>query len=265
MSEPITERLHKRIAASGLCSRRAAESMIAEGRVTVNGKVIQEMGFKVGPEEEIRVDGKPIESPKLHYLAMNKPKGVVTTLRDPEGRPTVLDYLPRLSGQVKPIGRLDKDTEGLLLFTNDGRLIQRLTHPRFGIEKEYVVSVDGIVEEASFAKIVKGLWIPEGGKTSPATVSSIFRDESAGRTHFHITIHEGRKRQIRLMGEAIGHRVRALKRVRVGPVELKSLAKGVCRILGHDELEALFQLAGIGAPPKRAHPRRRPVSKDPVE
>lgn len=250
------ERLHKRIAASGLCSRRTAESLIAQGRVVVNGQVVREMGVKVGEDDEIRVDGEPILEQRMLYLAMHKPKGIITTLSDPEGRRTVLDLLPKLSVMVKPVGRLDKDSEGLLLFTSDGRLAQRLTHPSFGIKKEYFVIVDGRVSDRDFAKLVKGVWIPEGGKTAPATISQIVFDSKAERTEFHITIHEGRKRQIRLMGESIGHRVRVLKRVRIGPVELKSLAKGTCRILTKLEIDELLNSVGLPISSSRTKRRR---------
>lgn len=242
------KRLHKRISESGVCSRRTAESLIEQGRVMVNGHVVTSMGVKVTDDDEVRVDGELISQPRLMYLAMNKPKGVVTTLSDPQGRRTVNDLLPALSTQLKPVGRLDKDTEGLLLFTNDGTLALRMTHPRYGLQKEYVVTVDGIVPEIKLMKLVKGIWIPEGGKTSPASISQVHRDESANRTHFHIAIHEGRKRQIRLMGEAIGHRVRALKRVRVGPIELQGLQKGTCRMLSKPEVDALFIAVGLKPP-----------------
>jgi 23S rRNA pseudouridine2605 synthase len=233
------DRLHKRIAASGLCSRRAAETLIADGRVMVNGEIVREQGVKVGDEDTVLVDGAPLPDQRLLYLLMNKPKGVLTTLRDPHGRRTVKDLLPDLSGTVKPVGRLDKDTEGLLIFTNDGALAQRLTHPRYGIEKEYIVQVKGIVADKDIQRLAKGMWIPEGGKTAPATVNRIQRDEKADRTTFNITIHEGRKRQIRLMCMGIGHPVKELKRVRVGPIELKSQPRGTCRMLGKPEIEAL--------------------------
>lgn len=253
------ERLHKRIARSGFCSRRAAEELILAGRVSVNGAIVQELGVKVEENDVVRIDGEELETPALLYLAMNKPKGVVTTLSDPEGRRTVNHLLPELSTQVKPIGRLDKDSEGLLLFTNDGALAQRLTHPSFGIDKEYAVTVDGIVDEVKFSKLAKGIWIPEGGKTAPASITKIIRDTDTSRTHFHITIHEGRKRQIRLMGEAIGHRVRVLKRVRIGPVQLQSLPKGICRMLAQKEIDDLFAAVRLERNVKPARRRRNEI------
>lgn len=256
MSEPL-ERLHKRIAASGIASRRKAEALIAEGRVTVNGSVVSEMGFKVGPDDVVEVDGRPLETPKLYYLAMNKPKGYVTTLKDPEGRKTVADLLPRLPVLLKPVGRLDMDTEGLLLFTNDGRLAQRLTHPSRMIDKEYIVTVRGIPESRRLDKLAQGVWIAEGGKTAPATIERVMADPERDRCTFRLTIHEGRKRQIRLMCEAIGHPVKELKRVRVGPIQLQSLPRGQSRMLAKPELDALLAEVGLEETPSKARPPRR--------
>lgn len=256
-----SERLHKRIAASGLCSRRAAEKLIDEGRVTVNGKLVVEMGFKVGDEDQIRVDGQLIEEPKLYYLAMNKPKGYLTTLRDPEGRKTVVELLPQLPTMLKPVGRLDMDTEGLLLFTNDGRLAQRLMHPRYLIDKEYQVTVRGVPDGKKLDKLSAGIWLQEGGKTAPAKIDRVFADEKKDRCSFRITIHEGRKRQVRNMCLAIGHPVKELKRVRVGPIQLDGMPKGVSRMLSRPELEAIFEAVNLKLEPlpaKRGHRRKEP-------
>lgn len=239
------ERLHKRIAAAGIASRRAAEKMILEGRVTVNDATITELGFKVGEDDVICVDNRPIAQPKLFYLLMNKPKGIITTMSDPEGRRTVLDLLPDLGATLKPVGRLDKDTEGLLIFTNDGALAQRLTHPKYAVDKEYVVTVRGQASEQALAKLSKGVWIPEVGKTQPASVTRVYRDSKTDRTAFHLTLHEGKKRQVRLMCLAIGHPVKELKRVRVGPIELKGQPRGTCRMLTKPEIDALRSLVGL--------------------
>lgn len=234
-----TERLHKRIAAAGICSRRAAEELIREGRVKVNGAVIVEMGVKVGPEDRIEVDNRPIGFAKSYTLVMNKPVGYITTLSDPQGRRTVKELLPALPVQVKPVGRLDYDSEGLLLFTNDGHLAQRLTHPRYGVEKEYQAVVSGVPEEQELEKLRKGVWIPEGGKTAPAEVRLVHVDKKGVSAVLKITIHEGRKRQVRLMCEAIGHPVQSLRRTRIGPLVLKNLPPGACRKVGEKELEEL--------------------------
>lgn len=234
------ERLHKRIAASGLCSRRAAEDLIREGRVTVNGELVIELGVKVGPDDVVAVDGRTLTEAKLYTLLLNKPKGYVTTLKDPQGRRTIADLLPDLGVQLKPVGRLDKDTEGLLICTNDGDLALRLTHPRYGIEKEYLAVVEGEPDDKSLEKLRKGIYI-EGGKTSPAFVA---RDPRSGST-LKIIIHEGRKRQIRLMCLAIGHPVKSLKRVRIGHLRIRGVPRGTCRMLGKVEVEELRKSVGL--------------------
>jgi len=238
------ERLHKRIAASGLCSRRAAEELIREGRVQVNGKPVIEMGMKVASEDEIRVDGRVLNLPRSQTLLMNKPAGYVTTLSDPQRRKTVKDLLPDLEAQLKPVGRLDKDTEGLLLFTNDGELAQRLTHPSYGIEKEYQVVVHGIPPESSLERLRKGIYI-EGGKTAPAKVQRVHDDPRKFICVLRITIHEGRKHQVRLMFGAIGHPVQSLRRIRIGPLVLKDMPPGACRSLSKVEVDKLRRLVGL--------------------
>ncbi len=238
------ERLHKRIAASGLCSRRAAEELISGGRVTVNGQVVVEMGVKVGPTDKVAVDGTALRSAKLDYVVMNKPRGVVTTMRDPQGRPTVASLLPDLPATLKPVGRLDQDTEGLLVFTNDGELANRLIHPRYGVEKEYLASVKGVIDERALEQLRSGVFI-EGRKTRPAQVSVRSRDESSNTSKLCIVLHEGRKRQIRLMCEMVGHPVRELRRVRFGPLSLRKMPVGACRRLGVQEVAELKRLVGL--------------------
>jgi len=231
------ERLHKRIAASGICSRRAAEVLIAEGRVAVNGEVVTAMGVLVTPDDLIEVDGETIGFAKTYTLIMNKPVGVVTTLSDPQGRPTVKKLLPDLGVQIKPVGRLDMESEGLLLFTNDGELANRLTHPRYKVDKEYEVVVTGHPDEKDLERLRKGVYI-EGGTTAPAEVER--KGQVTGTTQtLRITIHEGRKRQVRLMCDAIGHPVVNLKRVRIGPLVLRKLPRGACRMLTQSELAEL--------------------------
>jgi pseudouridine synthase len=238
------ERLHVRIARSGLCSRRAAETLILEGRVEVNGELVAELGRKVGPDDEVRVDGQIIGTAKLYAVLLNKPKGVVTTMRDPQGRPTILQYLPDYGVMLKPVGRLDMDTEGLLICTNDGDLAHRLAHPRYGVEKEYLAVVKGIPDEKTLDKLRKGIWI-EGGKTSPAQVSIVHAEARTNTTSLRITIHEGRKRQVRLMCEAVGYPVASLRRVRIGPLHIRGLRPGECRLLGKQEVLELRRLVGL--------------------
>lgn len=227
-----------------MCSRRAAEQLIHDARVTVNGELVVEMGVKVGPEDEIAVDGIPIGVAKLYTVVLNKPKGVVTTLSDPQGRQTITKFLPDLGVQLKPVGRLDMDTEGLLVCTNDGELANRLAHPRYGVEKEYQTIVEGIPDEKELNKLRNGLWI-EGGKTSPAQVDVIHAEPTTNTTGLRITIHEGRKRQVRLMCEAIGHPVISLKRLRYGPLRIKGMRSGEARMLGVAEVEELRRLVGL--------------------
>jgi len=238
------ERLHVAIAHAGVCSRRAAEKLIAEGRVEVNGELVTEMGRKVGPGDEVRVDGMAITASKLYTAVLNKPTGCVTTLFDPQRRPTIVKYLPDLGVQLKPVGRLDMDTEGLLIVTNDGELAQRLAHPRYEIEKEYRAIVRGIPEEKSLAKLRNGIYI-EGGKTKPAKVDVIHAEPTTDTTGLKIVIHEGRKRQIRLMCESIGHPVISLKRLRIGPLTVKGMRAGECRMLSKVEVEGLRKLVGL--------------------
>ena len=238
------ERLHVRIAHSGLCSRRKAETLILEGRVTVNDNIVVELGYKVAPEDEVRVDGQPIRTAKHYTIILNKPTGIVTTLSDPQGRPTVLRFLPDYGVQLKPVGRLDMDTEGLLLCTNDGELANRLAHPRYGVEKEYQTIIKGLPSDDALETLRRGVFI-EGRKTAPARVEVIHMEPTSQTTGLRITIHEGRKRQIRLMCDAIGHPVISLKRVRYGPLRLKGMRVGQARLLGKSEVDDLRRLVGL--------------------
>lgn len=244
-SERGTERLHKRIAGAGLCSRRAAEEWIAQGRVEVNGRIVTEMGVQVGPDDVVRVDGQTLGGTRRFYLAMNKPTGVVTTLSDPQRRRTVAQLLPEVGGAVlKPIGRLDMDTEGLLLFTNDGTFAHRMAHPRYEIEKEYHALVEGVPNEEALQKLRDGV-VVEGRRTAPANVRIKHVVQKSGDALLILILHEGRKRQVRLMCEGVGHPVNALKRVRIGPIYLDKLPRGACRMLGKQEVDTLKKLIGI--------------------
>jgi 23S rRNA pseudouridine2605 synthase len=238
------ERLHVRIAHSGVCSRRAAEKLIQEGRVEVNGATITEMGRKVTDDDEISVDGRRIQVAPLHTVLLNKPLGMVTTLHDPQGRPTIKRLLPELGVQIKPVGRLDMDTEGLLLCTNDGELALRLTHPRYGIEKEYQATVKGRPDEKALKHLRDGVFV-EGRKTAPAQVEVAFADSSGVTTVLKIIIHEGRKRQIRLMCEYVGFPIQKLKRTRIGPLKLKGMRPGECIRLGKKDVDELRKLVGL--------------------
>jgi 23S rRNA pseudouridine2605 synthase len=203
-----------------------------------------DMGVKVEPFDEVRVDGQPLIAARQYTVLLHKPMGVVTTLSDPQGRPTIVRYLPDYGVQLKPIGRLDMDTEGLLLVTNDGDLAHRLAHPRYGVEKEYQAIVRGILDDKALNTLRKGVFV-EDRKTAPARVEVIHVEDKKQTTGLRITIHEGRKRQVRLMCEAVGHPVISLKRVRIGPLVLKGLRAGEARLLGKKEVDELRALVGL--------------------
>ena len=210
--------------------------------MTVNGELVVEMGVKVGPEDEVAIDGVPITVAKQYTVILNKPKGVVTTLSDPQGRPTIVRHLPDYGVPLKPVGRLDMDTEGLLLCTNDGELHARLSHPRYGIEKEYFAIVEGQPDERALEALRNGVFI-EGRKTAPAKVEVVHAETKS--TSLRITIHEGRYRQIRFMGEAVGHKVTSLRRVRYGPYVIKGMRPGEAKLLGKKDVDALRKMVGL--------------------
>ena len=239
---PQGERLQKVLAATGYGSRRIAEDLIAAGRVTVNGDVAV-LGRRVDPEVDVvEVDGAPIGvRPDLVYYLLNKPVGVVTTARDTHGRPTVIDIVPS-EPRVFSIGRLDVDSEGLLLLTNDGDLANRVAHPSHGVDKEYLVEVDGGQVAAGAIRQLRDGVLLDDGVTAPAKVSQ--PDPGVLR----ITIHEGRNRQIRRMCEAVGHRVTRLVRTRIGPITDRALAPGSWRELSTDEWRSLTE--AVAAAPR---------------
>jgi 23S rRNA pseudouridine2605 synthase len=230
------ERLQKVLAQRGVGSRRACEELIAAGRVQINGQPAV-LGRRVHTDsDEVTVDGVPIGvRAGLKYYLLNKPPGLVSTADDPFGRPTVTDVLPA-EPRVHPVGRLDADSEGLLLLTNDGDLTQRLTHPSFGVEKEYLVAVEGAVKPAALRRLREGVDL-EDGRTGPARVALV------GSGGLRITIHEGRNRQVRRMCDAVGHPVRRLVRTRIGPIRIGTLAPGAWRELTDAEVRALERAA----------------------
>jgi 23S rRNA pseudouridine2605 synthase len=230
------ERLQKVLARHGVGSRRACEELISAGRVAVNGEVA-DLGRRVDPSlDRVTVDGTPIGvRPGLVYYLLNKPAGVVSTASDPQGRPTVMDLVPDQT-RVHPVGRLDADTEGLLLLTNDGELTFHLTHPRFGVEKEYLVVVEGAPKRGILRHLREGVLLDDG-PTAPARVALVAPNA------LRITVHEGRNRQVRRMCEAVGHPVRRLVRTRIGPLRVGGLAPGEWRQLAPHEVWALRQAA----------------------
>ena len=225
--------------------RRKSEDLIVEGRVSVNGTQITTLGTKVDPTtDRVEVDGKQIQPPNHVVYMFNKPKGVITSMQDPHGRPTVAQYLPPESHNVKPVGRLDQDTEGLLLFTNDGDLAFRLTHPRHGVDKEYKATVRGVPDLRALDKLRNGVHV-DGRKTAPAKVEIISRSDKGRQAVLKIIVHEGRKRQIRLMCEAVGHPVKNLKRLRFGHLKLTKLEPGQMRLLSKVEVDRLKKEVGL--------------------
>jgi len=237
----VEERIQKIIARMGVASRRGAEEIIAEGRVTVNGAPAT-IGMKVDPSNShIKVDGKLLFRPEPKvYLMLNKPKSVVSSLADPQGRPTVKDYLKGVRYRVFPVGRLDYDSEGLILLTNDGDFSNALLHPSKEIAKTYVVKVKGIMPEEKVGKLRQGIRL-EDGKTQPARVR--FIRESEANSWIEITITEGKKRQVRRMVEAVGHPALKLRRISIGGVKLAGLKIGELRPLTAKELQTLKQEA----------------------
>jgi len=235
------ERLQKFLAHAGIASRRMCEKIIAEGRVKVNGKIICEPGFKVNPHnDKIQVDEKRIKNkPQNIYLMLNKPRGYVSTVKDERGRKTVLQLVDHIKERIYPVGRLDYNSEGLLLLTNDGELAYFLTHPKNQISKTYRVRVSGIPTMDKLEKLSKGIDL-EDVVTAPAKVRLI--DAFKGNALLEITITEGKKRQIRRMCEHIGHPVLRLVRIRIGPLELKKLPSGETRNLSDAEVKTLIKL-----------------------
>ncbi len=238
----MEERLQKIISAAGVASRRSAEQLIVEGRVRVNGKVVTELGAKADANNDhIKVDGKLInpKQPRT-YIMLNKPAGYVTTMSDPEGRPTVQDLLKGIKTRVYPVGRLDYNTEGLLLMTNDGDFAHLITHPKHEFPKTYLAKVKGVLDDRAIEMLEKGIFLQDG-KTAPAKVKKIRKEEM--NSWVEITIHEGRKRQVRRMFDHVGRSVIKLKRIRTGGLSLGDLPEGRFRHLTLDEVKTLRETA----------------------
>jgi pseudouridine synthase len=254
--DPASIRLQKILAEAGVASRREAERMIETGRVSVNGKVVTQLGTRAAPARDtIRVDGRRVGRPsrRVYYL-VHKPRGYVTTTRDPHAKRTVLDLVSSRA-RLFPVGRLDAASEGLVLLTNDGELSQALLHPSFRVPRIYRVSVDGAVPESTLRQLAEGVEI-EGGRTLPAKVRALTRERE--RSVLEIELVQGRRRQIREMMLAVGHPVRRLTRVGFGPLRLGGLRAGAARPLQADEVAALRRLAESAA-----LTNRQPKGQDP--
>ena len=204
------ERLQKVIAHAGIASRRKAEEMIHEGKVKVNGKVVKELGIKVSSSDQVEVEGVPVEKEQPVYFLFYKPRGVISSVKDEKGRKAVTDYFPEIKQRIYPVGRLDYDTSGVLLLTNDGEFANLLMHPRHEIEKVYVAKIKGIPTREQLKSLEKGIHLDDG-KTAPARAKLISADNKKGSAIVELTIHEGKNRQVRRMFEAIGHPVLKLK------------------------------------------------------
>ena len=242
-SGPEPLRLQKLLSQAGVASRRAAERLIAEGRVTINGTTIREMGTKALPTDDVRVDGRRVRSAeRKRYILLNKPAGVVTTRSDPQRRRTVIELLHGVREYVYPVGRLDYDTEGLLVLTNDGELAATLTHPRHGVERTYEARVTGMPDARAVERLRTGIPL-DGRRTLPADVAVLNAQRRDGDGIVRITIREGRNRQVRRMLEAVGHPVQSLKRTRIGPISDRHLKPGAWRELTGEEVRRLTRVA----------------------
>ena len=240
----MQQRLQKLIAAAGIASRRHAEELIAAGEVTVNGKIITELGAKADPEtDHIKVKGRllnPLLQKHEHvYVLLNKPKGCLSSMADPKGRPLVTDLIPSRLGRLHPVGRLDFNTEGLLLLTNDGEFTNLITSARNRIAKVYEVKVKGVPPESAMERLRRGIAIGKGERTAPAEVRKL--REIKANSWFEVALHEGRNQQIRRMFDAVGHSVVKLRRTRIGTLDDKGLPLGKWRRLKEIEVKRLSQ------------------------
>ena len=243
----MSVRLNKFLSEAGVASRREADRLILEGRVRLNGELVRKLGIRVDPENDrIEVNGRRIrKSEDRVYFILNKPPGYLVTRRDPWGRPTVMDLLPSSGTRVNPVGRLDLESEGLLLLTNDGEMANRLLHPRYGIKKVYMVKVKGSMDPSARERLEKGIFL-DGKKTAPAKIKVMAQNPK--RTLFRIELSEGRKREIRRMMEAVGCRVVQLRRTHFGGLSLTGVQPGRWRHLKRREVELLKKKVGLGRP-----------------
>ena len=239
------ERLQKRIASSGYTSRRKAETLITDGKVKVNGQVVTELGTKVSNSDTVEVEGIKLEQEDKIYILFNKPAQVITSVSDDRGRKVVTDYFKDIETRIYPVGRLDYDTSGLLLLTNDGEFTNLMTHPRYHIKKKYVAKLKGYLMREEVKALEKGIEL-EDGFTQPAQIKVKNQDKDKNTTLVEITISEGRNRQVRRMFEHFGHQVSKLTRIRFGPLDIKGLNAGEGRVLTPHEVKTIRHLAENG-------------------
>ncbi|MDM7465292.1 pseudouridine synthase [Staphylococcus warneri] len=239
------ERLQKRIASSGYTSRRKAETLITDGKVKVNGQVVTELGTKVSNSDTVEVEGIKLEQEDKIYILFNKPAQVITSVSDDRGRKVVTEYFKDIETRIYPVGRLDYDTSGLLLLTNDGEFTNLMTHPRYHIKKKYVAKLKGYLMREEVKALEKGIEL-EDGFTQPAQVKVKNQDKDKNTTLVEITISEGRNRQVRRMFEHFGHQVSKLTRIQFGPLDIKGLNAGEGRVLTPHEVKTIRHLAENG-------------------
>src|SRR5438132_553536 len=243
------DRLNKYLAHAGIGSRRHCESLIKGGRVSIDGRIVVDLATRVGPGQDVKVDGEPIHAEKFVYWLVNKPRGYLCTNHDPSRRPLAIDLVPQINQRVYTVGRLDEDSEGLLLLTNDGDLANRLMHPRFGVEKTYQVQVAGVPTADDLQQLLKGVWLSAGH----VRAKHVKREKKQGEsTWLRIVLDEGKNREIRRMLARLGHKVVRLRRIGLGPLRLGTLPSGRARRLTKEEADAL----------KRVAQRRQPVEQE---
>ena len=244
------ERIQKILSNAGVASRREAEELLVAGRIAVNGEVITTLGSRADPEvDEITVDGVPVNLGRYRYFALNKPRGIVATASDERGRPTVVDLVPIGDIQLHPVGRLDMDSEGLIILTNDGHLTNLLTHPRYEVDKEYLVGLDAPLSPTDLRRIVRGIE-SEGERLRATSAQTVLppspgpgEPEPEAQAWVLLTLREGKNREIRRMMEALGREVKVLRRIRIGPLHLGNLQSGSFRELAESEVQALYAAA----------------------
>jgi len=261
---PDAERLQRFLARAGVTSRRKAEDLITAGRVKVNGIVANELGTKVSSGDRVELDGKRVHAEEHVYLLMHKPRGYVTTLSDPENRPTVMDLIKDVEERVYPVGRLDYNTEGVLVLTNDGTLAHALMHPSRGVEKVYHVKLRGVITFSLIEDLQNGVLLDDGERTAPAKVQLLKATDHGNNSWIEVILHEGKNRQVHRMVEAVGFQIAKLHRVRYAHLTVEDLPPGKVRELLPNEISALRKAAGLdkrGAAPgeaAKAAPPRQP-------